>query len=229
MGRLRVTFGRGEPVKYLAHLDLVRLWERAIRRAELPLAYSAGFTPRPKMTMAAPLPVGVTSEGELMDLIFEAALSPAEFTARITPQLPAGVAVLAASQAPERGPSLPALLAAAEYRVTVRSTEAEDDLPATDRAADLQARIDRLLATAGQPVVRERAGKVREYDLRPLILDLRSAGGDTNGLSVTMRLRAGNEATGRPEDVAAALGYPGRPRRIHRTKLFLREDSSIDE
>ena len=229
MGRLRITFGRGEPVKYLAHLDLVRLWERAIRRAELPLAYSAGFTPRPKMTMAAPLPVGVTSEGELMDLVFEEAFSPAEFTARITSQLPAGVAVLAVSQAPERGPSLPAQLAAAEYQVTMRPAESENDQPATDRAADFQARIDRLLSTASQPVVRERAGKVREYDLRPLILDLRSASGDINGLSVIMRLRAGNEATGRPEDVATALGYPGRPRRVHRTKLFLREDSSIDE
>ena len=229
MARLRITFGRGEPVKYLGHLDLVRLWERAIRRAEIPLAYSAGFTPRPKITMAAPLPVGVTSEAELMDLVVEEALSPAGFLARITPQLPGGVSVLAVRPLPDRGPSLPALLRAAEYQITVRVPDSADAGRVTSPPGDLGARIDQLLGAASLPRSRERAGKVREYDLRPLVLDIWPTGLDPAGPCLGMRLRAGNEATGRPEDVAAALGYPERPRRIHRTKLFLREDEAIDE
>ncbi|PIW40369.1 MAG: hypothetical protein COW22_02130, partial [Chloroflexi bacterium CG15_BIG_FIL_POST_REV_8_21_14_020_46_15] len=68
MQRLRVRFGRGEEVKFIAHLDIVRFWERAFRRAEIPLAYSQGFTPHPRISLAAPLPVGVTSEFELMDV-----------------------------------------------------------------------------------------------------------------------------------------------------------------
>jgi radical SAM-linked protein len=68
MQRLRLKFGRGEDLKFLSHLDLMRLWERALRRAGLPLAYSEGFTPHPQIALAAPLLVGVTSDAELMDV-----------------------------------------------------------------------------------------------------------------------------------------------------------------
>ena len=66
--RLRVTFTRGEEMKYITHLDLMRFWERALRRAELPVAYSEGFSPHAQIALAAPLPVGTTSDCELMDV-----------------------------------------------------------------------------------------------------------------------------------------------------------------
>ena len=71
MQRLRVTFSRGEELKYLSHLDVMRLWERALRRADLPLAYSQGFSPHAKISIAAPLPLGVTGERELMDIVLQ--------------------------------------------------------------------------------------------------------------------------------------------------------------
>ena len=66
MHRLRLKFSRGEKLKYLSHLDLMRLWERALRRAGLPAAYSEGFSPHPRISLASPLAVGVTSRAELM-------------------------------------------------------------------------------------------------------------------------------------------------------------------
>ena len=67
MQRLRLTFSRGEELKYISHLDLMRLWPRAIGRADMPLVYYQVFSPHPRLSLAAPLAVGVTSSGELMD------------------------------------------------------------------------------------------------------------------------------------------------------------------
>jgi len=69
--RLRITFAKGETLKYISHLDLARAWERALRRAGVPLAYSQGFNPRPKMAFAAALPVGYTATAEMVDILLE--------------------------------------------------------------------------------------------------------------------------------------------------------------
>ena len=71
MHRLRLKFSRGEQLKFLSHLDLMRLWERAFRRAGMELAYSEGFSPHPRISLAAPLSVGITSIAELMDVFLE--------------------------------------------------------------------------------------------------------------------------------------------------------------
>jgi len=68
MQRLRIKFSRGEEIKYISHLDLMRCWERALKRADVPLMYSEGFSPHPRISLAAPLALGVTSEAELMDI-----------------------------------------------------------------------------------------------------------------------------------------------------------------
>ncbi|KPK23033.1 MAG: hypothetical protein AMJ70_04475, partial [Dehalococcoidia bacterium SG8_51_3] len=68
MQRLRIKYCRGEELKYISHLDIMRLWQRALNRAGISLAYSEGFHPHPKISLAAPLAIGVTSEAELMDV-----------------------------------------------------------------------------------------------------------------------------------------------------------------
>ena len=76
MHRLRIRFRRGAEVKFISHLDIIRLWQRAMCRAGVELAYSEGFNPRPKISLAAPLALWVTSEAELMDI----------YTGRLVPQ-----------------------------------------------------------------------------------------------------------------------------------------------
>ena len=68
MQRLRIRFRRGPELKYISHLDIMRLWHRALQRAGISLAYSQGFNPHPKISLAAPLALGITSEAELMDI-----------------------------------------------------------------------------------------------------------------------------------------------------------------
>ncbi|UCG84296.1 MAG: DUF2344 domain-containing protein, partial [Dehalococcoidia bacterium] len=71
MQRLRVTFSRSDSLKFISHLDMMRLWQRALRRADIPLAYSQGFSPHPRLSLAAPLAIGVTSSAELMDVFLQ--------------------------------------------------------------------------------------------------------------------------------------------------------------
>ena len=117
MQRLRFSFSRGREVKYISHLDLMRLWERAFRRARIPLAYSEGYTPHPRLSLAAPLPIGVTSETELMDITLQKPLSPYLLIQIMSQNLPCGIQILEVQQIPLGVPSLQSQLRYAEYHV----------------------------------------------------------------------------------------------------------------
>jgi radical SAM-linked protein len=210
--RLRLTFARGEEIKYITHLDIMRLWVRVLRRARVPLAYSQGFTPHPKLSLAAPLAVGVTSEGELMDIELEGRMATRYFLARVDEQLPTGVRLLGVEEVPPTWPSLQAAVRFAEYRVTVQTAEL---------LAALQERIAGLLAAPSLSRERLRVDQVRRYDLRPLIAALRLEQWNAGQAVLAMRLQTDERATGRPDEVLAALNLAEAPRAIHRTRLLL--------
>ena len=121
--RVRVHYAKGEPLRYISHLDLTRTWERIFRRAGLPVAYSQGFNPRPRFQIAAALPVGVTGRGELLDVWLTEAMAAEEIIVRLRPSLPAGLEVLAVHEVALRSPSMQSQMRAADYRAVVRSTE----------------------------------------------------------------------------------------------------------
>ncbi|MBI4300889.1 MAG: DUF2344 domain-containing protein [Chloroflexi bacterium] len=210
--RIRITFSRGESLKYLSHLDMMRLWERALRRAGLPLAYSEGFTPHARLSIAAPLPVGVTSDAELMDVHLERPLPLPTLSSAIKRQLPQGIKVLDAREVVPTLPSLQSLVRLAEYKVVVT---AEKSLPETQLA------LRTLLALESLPWQHYRDTGPREYDLRPLIDDIWFIEWDEERGTLGMRLHIDSEGTGRPEQVTLALGFRERPLSIHRTKLIL--------
>ncbi len=218
--RIRITFLKQGALRYTGHLDLHKLWERAARRAELPLAYSQGFHPQPKMNMAAALPLGFSSRCEVMDMRLEQAIPLENLPTRLNETLPSGLQVVGVEQVDDGAPALQTQVLSAEYEVTL--TEAVDE-------SELKSKIDSVLESTSLP--RERRGKT--YDLRPLIEELtltpvllsfegrlRSAplGGD--GVRVLMRLTAREGATGRPEEVLDVLGIAFEGTRIERTRLI---------
>jgi radical SAM-linked protein len=205
--RLRVTFAKGEEIKYISHLDLMRLWERALRRARVPLAYSRGFNPRPKMAVAAPLPVGFTSRGEVMDIVLERRISPYNFAKSLTPHLPPGLELLSVEEVYPKLPSLQSQLRSAEYRVTVSWDGSREEL---------EGKLQQLLSAEQLP--RQRRGK--KYDLRPLVGDLWVEGKEGDSWVLGMRLRAGEGGTGRPDEVLAALGLAEKPYAVRRERLL---------
>jgi radical SAM-linked protein len=219
--RLRLTFAKGEPIKYISHLDLMRTWERALRRAQVPLAYSEGFNPRPKISIASALPVGFTGRGEVMDIVLSRHTSPSNLIKRLRPHLPPGLEILSVEEVYLRLPSLQSQMRYAEYRVVVESEET---------LAEMEKRVEQMLSAQSLPRQRERKGRVTEYDLRPLIDDLwieglgsvRSPDRRREGTACVlgMRLQSDSQATGRPDEVLEAMGLGEVPRSIERTRCL---------
>jgi radical SAM-linked protein len=209
---LRITFAKTEAMRFTSHLDLHRTWERTFRRAGLPLAYSQGYTPHPRLNLACALPLGFTSEGEVIDAWLEKQVSIPEIQAALEQAAPPGIHILAIEEIDERAATLQTVLEAAEFVITFPE-------PITDLNESCQA----LLQAKSLP--RQRRGKA--YDLRPLILDLQPAPDDEPGCQrLTARLSAREGATGRPEEVIAALGAAPEGARVHRTRLIFRAESA---
>ncbi len=214
--RWRVTFAKGPQLKYISHLDLSLAWERALRRAGMPLAYSQGFNPQARLQLASGLPLGYTSAAEILDIILDEPLDPADFVARLRPALPLGLTVTAAEEVDLKSPALQSALRQAEYRVVV-----ETALPADELAG----RIAALLAADRLEQQRVRKQHVETFDLRPLVGDVRLETVADGLTTFWMRLSAGNQGNVRPEAVLAALGLGEAFAQVERTKLLFEFDS----
>lgn len=210
--RLRVRFARSIELAFISHLDLMRFWERALRRAGLPLSYTQGFSPHPRISLAAPLALGVTSEAEIMDIFLGQWIPPYNFIQSLGRQLPPGIRLLEANTVPSDIPSLQSQVRYAEYTVVVGREGGPEDVSSA---------LQHLMATKSLTWQHVRDTGVRSYDLRALIDRLWLTSCDDSDAVVGMRLRCGPSGAGRPEQVIAALGFPGLPRSIHRKKLIL--------
>ena len=209
--RLCLTFSRGEELKYITHLDIMRLWQRALRRAGMPLSYSQGFSPHPKIAIAAPLALGVTSEGELMDVFLERSVSTDFFIKVVGEQLPQGIEILGIKELWPKLPSLQSQLRFAEYRVEVESIR---------KPKEVKQALHSLLAKESLPWQHARDKEIRNYDLRALIDDLWPIDWSDSKHTLGMRLRTDESGSGRPEQVVLALEFTEPPKSIHRTKLI---------
>jgi radical SAM-linked protein len=212
MQRLRIRFNRGEEVKYISHLDLIRLWQRALQRAGIPLTYSRGFNPHPQISMALALAMGVTSEAELMDIMLDKFISPHTFTATVERQLPRGISISGVYNTPLTMPSLQSQVRQAEYRVEVLTGKQKNEV---------EAAINDLLDKESLPWQHQRDTGPRKYDLRALVNDLWLIDWREGGCTLGMMLRCDSQGSGRPEQVAMALGFEKYPEAIHRVKLVL--------
>jgi radical SAM-linked protein len=204
--RYRLTAEAGA----LGHRDIAAAWEAATKAAALPVAWSEGKRPAPLISLAAPLPMGATSDCEIADVFLECRVDPASALERVSQHMPAGVEATDVYEVGVSAPSAQASLRWAEFQVTV---------PGEGLSAEqVQVAIHRLLAADTLLSEYRREKKVREYDLRPLVLDIRLTGQEGDSYVLRMRLRAGQENTARADQTVLALGLP-EPLRVHRTRL----------
>jgi len=213
--RIRITFAKLGALRYTGHLDLHKLWERAARRAQLPLAYSQGFHPQPKMNIAAALPLGFSSRCEVLDMRLEHEIQLDGLREKLQGTLPTGIQVTEVDSVDERAPALQTQVVSAEYEVS---------LAEAGFGSEVKRKIESVLES--DSIIRTRRGK--EYDLRPLVEELQvleSSGlplmqGQAPALRIFMRLAAREGATGRPEEVLDVLGIAFEDTRIERTRLI---------
>ncbi len=194
-------------MRYTGHMDLHLSLERALRRAGLPLTHSQGFTKRPKINLASALPLGVTGEAELADIWLDEAISPESVLERIRAAAPPGIRLDEIVEVPEEMAKLQHAIRASDFHVTL-----------LDTIHDLDGRIAELLSAERLP----RARRGKDYDLRPLVLELHRLGDDDSGLQqLFMTLLTQEAATGRPDEVVEELGGDPLAIRARRLKIHL--------
>lgn len=205
--RIRVEFAKTESMRFTSHLDLYRAWERLLRRAGLPLVFSQGYNPRPKLQLAAPLPLGITSQVEIIDFWLSNGPKDVEkIKSSLIAAQPPGIEIRQVKFIDLLAPPLQKEVSAVEYRVTF-----------LDQISQLENKVGELLAS--ESLIRQRRDKT--YDLRPLILNLDIRNGASQSLQ--MRLNAQEGRTGRPEEVILALGINPEDTLIERTKLIFKQ------
>lgn len=119
MYRLRIEFRKTGDLRFLSHLDLIRAFERGLRRAALPLSLSEGFSPRPKISFGPPLPVGVSSESEYVDAMLDEHISLEDVAARLNIAFPSDLSYCEVRYVPLDAPSLMSLITLASYRIVL--------------------------------------------------------------------------------------------------------------
>ncbi|MHB8064034.1 MAG: TIGR03936 family radical SAM-associated protein [Ruminiclostridium sp.] len=227
LANIRTKFRRSDEVKFISHLDLMKVFERAIRRARLPIAYSQGFNPHPGMVFGLPLSVGVTSDAEYGDFeITDDELSINEFVERLNAQLPQGIEILSA-KARQSKRNIMATIAASEYVVVVGiKTECTEKT--------IKSSINRYLSQEEIVVKKKTKTGIKDTNIRDMIFDLNfelQTCDTFNIIKFTMLVSAGSKANLKPdlliESLFGFLKLDFDIDRIHRTKLFVKDQDQL--
>lgn len=210
MSRYRITFSKTEAMRFTSHLDLHRTLERTMRRANLPLAYSQGFTPRPKLSLASALPLGYTSEAEVADFWLKEDLPLDQIEQTFNASQPPGIDLHLVEAVDATAPKLQTALTKARYLVTLR-----------ENYPNLEEKVSHLLCA--ETIIKEKVkkGEKKTFDIRPLIFEVSLVASDDAGKQqLEMTLKAEPSATGRPDHILEDLGIDPLTTRIHRTLLI---------
>ena len=188
--KVRIRFKKQGSLRFISHHDLMKLFERAIRRAEIPIRMSEGFNPRPKISYPIALAVGIEGLDEVVEMELNEWVRPSTLLDRLKNPLPPGIEITSVEPV---SPGESAYVEEVTYRVML------DNFPPSVMG-EIKAKIDELLQRREIFVSREKAGVKRRFDIRPSIIDI-TAGADF--LDLRLQITSGGMA--RPEEVILAL------------------------
>lgn len=210
MQRIRITYSRGEEFLYIGNLDMHKVWERTLRRAEIKLAYSQGFHPQPRIHQACPLPLGFTSSNEIIDFWLDSEEPLTQVREKIEKVIQPGITIIRCETIALNAAPLQTLVTAAKYSVVF------------DEPIDISALKQRLATLLTRTsCMRERRGK--PYDLLPLIQDIQIIDSPLPTMEMTLTSLPG--ATGRPEEVLDELSIQVNTVSINRSELIFESAS----
>ncbi|RQW07476.1 TIGR03960 family B12-binding radical SAM protein [candidate division KSB1 bacterium] len=212
----RIHYRRGEQVRFLSHLDLLRLFERALRRARIRTVFSQGFNPHPKLSFGPPLATGLTSDAEYVDVPFYLDEEGTDLQKRLSPQLPLGIEIADIKYLDKKAPSLAALLNRTDFEFRIDGGTNQTELD----------RIHTILSQKELHVERKRKDKSQMIDIRPFIDSLEVT---EWGLRVRTRMEEGRSLR---TDELVSLLFPhdktqGQKTRIHRAGLWLQRGDRL--
>jgi len=227
MTRLRIRFAKLGKIRWTSHRDTARMWERAFRRVNLPLAYSNGFSPRPRVSFGLALSTGYESVAEYLDIELADSLpdgtGPAldldALTAGLSAALPEGIDVLAIAPAEDRTFSLQEEVTVCTWRLAVTSADPGIATP------DVEARLSQLLAADSVVITRTRKGREVTEDIRPAVLAIRPIGPTDDGMWLECDL-ATQPRSLRPVELVSALGADVEERFVRRIHQWIERDGA---
>ncbi len=227
MTRLRIRFAKLGKIRWTSHRDTARMWERAFRRVNLPVAYSQGFSPRPKVSFGLALSTGYESVAEYLDIELsddvkpeaDALLDLESLSAGLSAALPEGVDVLAMSASNDRSLSLQEEVTACTWRLAVAPVDPGSQLP------DIDTRVSQLLTAETIVITRTRKGRDIVEDIRPAILAMRQVDETVDGAWLECELGTQPRSL-RPTELVGALGPDLEERFVRRLYQWIERDGA---
>lgn len=217
--RIRIKFSKNGSLKYIGHLDVMRFFQKAIRRAGLDVVYSEGFSPHMLMSFAQPLGVGVTSEGEYFDLDIKTADPSGHMKETLNAQMPEEIRVLEIVKIPEdKANKCMTLVAAADYEISFDGAD-------TDR---IENDFERFMTQDGINIVKKTKKNEVLTDIKPMIYSFRFENGN-----LVLRLSSGSVNNLKPQLVISAFcDFAGMDKEslkavIHRKELYAKTDGGF--
>ena len=221
--RLRIRYSKKGKVRFISHRDVARIWERALRRVGVSVAYSQGFSPRPKLSFGLALSTGHESEAEFLDLELSdedgdwTAVRGVDLAARLTTALPVGLDVVAVAPV-EKGDSLQQAVTSCTWAIEVDDVDREY----------MDAWVAGVLSREEIVVERERKGKPVVEDLRPHVLALDVTGTTETGIRLSADLGTQPRAL-RPTELLAAMDPPLTARTVCRMNQWMSQGDGREE
>ena len=221
--RLKIT--KGEPIRYISHLDFAALMQRAICRSHLPAAYSEGFNPHMKIAFASALSVGITSTCEYMDLELKKDVCQPEVFDKLRAALPPGVELLQVKQIDMRSKALMSVVDEGSYEIK---------MPLPDDLDKLQHAVDTFNKTAQIIITRETPKKRKEIEIKQYLPKKITLTAENNVLKLQLNIKITSTGTVKPNEVLEALtrefqlDLPVKEALICRTGLYQQGKSLID-
>lgn len=227
MVKIQYQFKRTKPLRLLSHLDQQRLFQRAFRRAGIPVEYSQGFNPHPKMSFALAMSVGLTSDGEYGEVIVSEDIDIDEFISLMNQVLPNGLEIISAIICPDGVESLSASLRKSVYQLKINVVPGIDIEKATKSIQSFLALPQILIQK------RNKKGKFVEKDIRPFIESLLLIeDDDKEKMNIRMILLYIDQQCVKPEQIIESINNQNDiiflidpTTRVHREKLILHVDS----
>ncbi|HML37320.1 MAG TPA: TIGR03936 family radical SAM-associated protein [Bacillota bacterium] len=205
MSRYVIKFSKEGMIRYISHLDLLRLFKRSFKRVGIRLQHSQGFNPHPKMSFAQPLSLGYFSTGEYLEFDTVEPYPTDEILEKINSVMPEGVHVFSCRELPAAGKTLAALTEYADYEIRIPLSNGSEEKSAEKSAAVLKS-AEGYLSQENIFMIKhqKKSGKDIEIDIRPMIAEFKCQV-DDNHIMITTKLAAGSTANLSPEAVLSTF------------------------
>lgn len=223
--KIRIKFRKWGVMKFIGHLDMMRYFQKAVRRANIDIRYSEGYSPHQIMSFAAPLGVGITSDGEYLDIEVESTMTSKESVDALNATMVDGVEIVSYVKLPDRAKTAMSIVAAADYRLTYK-----DGYNSPYSVLEWQKIIEQqFVLSESFMIVKKTKKSEREVDLKPLVYSIKADEFEGKP-AFFLKVSTGSVNNIKPELVIASLyercglTYDENAIQIHRNEVYARDE-----